>query len=173
MTSPLPPTKVASASRALVLDGHVVDEEVLQVLDGLVLGLAELKLRSIGGHDVPLRAPRGERVGRDHLDALAQEVVPGLDVLRFPGRTAKTTTESVTIPLYCPLLQSVATMSASISRVMSGLEREGDDVRRQAGFDGAALLARRGVGLLEIDALACRGVLEGRDDLLVRLPRVE
>ena len=51
------------------------------------------------------------------------------------------------------------------------LEREGDDVGRQAGLDRAALLAGGGVGLVEVEALAGVGLLEGRDDLLVGLAR--
>jgi hypothetical protein len=38
----------------------------------------------------------------------------------FPGRTAKTTTESVTMPLYSFWFQSSSTRPASINRVMSG-----------------------------------------------------
>ena len=67
----------------------------------------------------------------------------------LPLRTTKTTTESVTMPLYSSWFQSSATSPASTRRVMSRLEREGDDVGRQAGLDRPALLARGAVGLLE------------------------
>ena len=38
----------------------------------------------------------------------------------LPGRTAKTTTESVTMPLYSFWFQSSSTSPASMRRVMSG-----------------------------------------------------
>ena len=52
-----------------------------------------------------------------------------------------------------------------------GLERECDEVGREAGLDGAALVAGGRVRLLEVDALAGGRLLEGGDDLLVRLAR--
>ena len=74
----------------------------------------------------------------------------------LPLRTAKTTTEFVTMPLYSFWFQSASTRPASTRRGDVGLEREGDDVGGQAGLDGAALLAGGGVGLVEVDALARR-----------------
>ena len=62
-------------ARALVLHRHVV-EEVLEVGLGLVLGLALLQLRAVGGHDVPLGAAGGERVRLDDLDAGLGQVGP-------------------------------------------------------------------------------------------------
>ena len=53
------------------------------------------------------------------------------------------------------------------------VERERDDVGGQAGLDGAALVARGAVGLLELDALALGRLLERGDDRLVGLLGVE
>ena len=86
----------------------------------------------------------------------------------LPLRTAKTTTESVTMPL-CVVVVPVGVDEALVDqRGHVGLEGEGDDVGGQAGLDGAALVAGGAVGLLEVDARAVRGGLEGRDDVLVR-----
>ena len=51
------------------------------------------------------------------------------------------------------------------------LERELDHVGRQAALDRARLLARGGVGLVEVHPLALGGLVEGRDQLLVGLLR--
>src|SRR5215211_4002539 len=67
-------------ARALVEYGHVV-EQLRQVVLGLVLRLALLKLRPVRGHDVPLGATGGVGIRRDHLDARLDQVVPALDVL--------------------------------------------------------------------------------------------
>ena len=48
----------------------------------LLVGLALLPPRAVGGHDVPPRAARGERVRRDDLDARPEQVVPAEDLLR-------------------------------------------------------------------------------------------
>ena len=74
----------------------------------------------------------------------------------LPGRTAKTTTESVTMPLYSFWFQSASTSPASTRRVTSGSSEKRDDVGGEARLDGTALLARRGVGLLEVDTLRRR-----------------
>src|SRR5215208_2920356 len=65
---------------ALVEHRHVV-EQLGEVVLGLVLRLALLERGAVGGHDVPLRATRRERVGHEHLDVVLDQVVPGLDVL--------------------------------------------------------------------------------------------
>ena len=71
----------------------------------------------------------------------------------LPLRTAKTTTEFVTMPLCASAFQSGATSPAFTRRVDVGLERERDDVGRQAGLDRAALVAGGAVGLGEAHAL--------------------
>src|SRR5688572_1740961 len=55
-------------ARTLVLHGHVLEQR-LDVVQRLLPGPALLQLGAVGGHDVPLGAARGERVGLDHLDA--------------------------------------------------------------------------------------------------------
>src|SRR6476646_5358426 len=57
-------------------------EEVLHVRGRLLVGLAEVALRAVGGEHVPLRRARAERVGGDDVDPLAGQVGPALDVLR-------------------------------------------------------------------------------------------
>ena len=71
----------------------------------------------------------------------------------LPGRTAKTTTELVTMPSYSFWFQSASTRPASTRAVTSGSSEKCDDVGGQPRLDGAALLARGGVGLLELEAL--------------------
>ncbi len=89
----------------------------------------------------------------------------------FPLRTTKETTESVRMPLY----SFCAPVRVDEARVDEpgdvAVECEVDDVGRQAGLDGPALLAGGAVGLLELDALALRGLLEGGNDRLVGLLR--
>src|SRR5207244_304209 len=50
-----------------------------------------------------------------------------------------------------------------------GLERERDDVGVEPGGDGSALLTGGAVGLGERNAVPGRGLLEGRDQLSVRI----
>src|SRR5215208_1793726 len=75
--------RVQCLPRALVLDADVV-EELRQLRPRALRRPCLLQIRAVGGHHVPARAAGGERVGRDHVDALLQEVVPRLDVLRVP-----------------------------------------------------------------------------------------
>src|SRR5688572_12649607 len=154
---------------ALVLHGHVLEEELAKVIDGFLVGLALLELRAVGGHDVPLGAARRERVGRDDLDPVLEEVVPGLDVLRVAGANCEDdhgVREDPVVIVLAPVGVDEARLD---QRGDVGLKREMDDVGREAFLDSAPLLAGRGVGLLEVPALAFGGVLERRDDLLVGL----
>ena len=75
--------------------------------------------------------------------------------LGLPLRTMNTTTELVTMP-WSVLSQPAATSPALTRRVDVGLEREVDDVGRQAVGDRAALVAGGAVGLVEAHALAGR-----------------
>ena len=88
----------------------------------------------------------------------------------LPLRVASTTTEFVTKPSYSSLFQSFATFFASTSLSTSGAS-DSATTSAQARLDGARLVAGGAVGLLEADALAVVGLLEGRDDLLVGLLR--
>src|SRR5215212_1717243 len=67
-------------ARGLVLDRRVL-EDLLEEVQRLLRGLALLDLGAVGGHEVPLRAAGRERVRRDDLDAVLDDVVPALDVL--------------------------------------------------------------------------------------------
>src|SRR5688572_713598 len=155
--------------RALVLDGDVLDEELAQVIDRLLVGLALLELRSVGGHDVPLGAAGGERVRRDHLDAVLQKVVPGLDVLGV-SLADDEDDHGVGHHAVVFVLVPVRVDQARLDQPRDvGLERERDDVGVEPRLDGPALLAGRRVGLVEVDAGAGVRVLESRDDFLVGL----
>ena len=89
----------------------------------------------------------------------------------FPGLTAKTTTEFGDHARVLVLVP-VRVDEAGVDEAGNvGLEREGDDVGRQALLDGAPLLAGGCVGLLEVEALTFWRLLEGRDNLLVGLAR--
>src|SRR3954462_2790296 len=74
--------RLQRVARRLVLYRHVLGEQLLEVRERLGGRLAELQLRAVGGHDVPARATRRERVRRQDLDAGLEQVRPGLDVLR-------------------------------------------------------------------------------------------
>ena len=67
----------------------------------------------------------------------------------LPLRTAKTTTEFVTMPFHSSSAQGSASWPDSTSAIDVGRERERDDVGLQALLDGAALLARAAVRLVE------------------------
>ena len=62
-------------------------------------------------------------------------------------------------------------MRARIALAGTGPTIEVPSSEWEPGLNGAALLPRGGEGLLDLDALASRGLLEGRDDLTVCLPR--
>ena len=81
-TSPLPPAKVCSASRADLSCTARVRQHLVQEVERLLGRLALRGLRAVGGHQVPLGAAGRERVRRDHLDAVLDDVVPRLDALR-------------------------------------------------------------------------------------------
>ena len=74
----------------------------------------------------------------------------------LPGRTASATTERVTIPFVGVAFQSAGDELLLDELRDVGLERERRDVRRQAGDDGARLVAGVAVGLRERHARALR-----------------
>src|SRR5215212_1220998 len=127
--------------RALVEHGHVV-EQLGQVVLGLILALARLELRAVGGHDVPLGAARGERVGLDHLNVVRDQVVPRLDVLGVAlandEHDDRVGHEALVLVLIPALVDQPGIDQARHVR----RERELDHVRSQAALDGARLLAR-------------------------------
>ena len=87
-------------------------------------------------------------------------LVRSVQVLMFfglPLRVPMTTTESVTMPLYWFAVPGRADDVRLDQAGHVGLERELDDVGRQAGLDGAALVARGAVRLGERDVLAGSG----------------
>ena len=71
----------------------------------------------------------------------------------LPLRTASPTTESVTMPLNSCRPSPPSTRPGVDEPRDVGLERERDHVGGQAGLDGAALLARGAVRLLEVTPL--------------------
>ena len=107
------------------------------------------------------RRAGGERVRRDDLDAVLGQVGPGLDALRVALADHEDDDRVADEALAAgSAFQSVSTRPASTEAGDVGLEREGRRVGGEAGGDGAALLAGRGVGLLELHAVAVRGRLE-------------
>ena len=157
-------------TRALVLHGHVV-EEVLEVGLGLVLGLALLELGAVGGHDVPLGAAGGERVRLDDLDARLGQVGPAGDALGIALADDEDDDRLGHEPVVLVLVPVGGDEAGVHEPRHVGLERELDDVGRQAGLHAAALLAGRAVGLVEGDVRPGVRLLEGRDQLRVRLAR--
>src|SRR3954468_163928 len=65
----------------LVLDLDVLGDQLAQIGEPGLRVLAAVALGAVGGHDVPLRRARRERVGRQDLDARLEQVVPRVDVL--------------------------------------------------------------------------------------------
>src|ERR671910_951917 len=153
---------------ALVQHRHVL-EQLGQVLLGLGGRLALLELSAVRGHDAPLRAAGGERVRLEHLDVAGHEVVPVLDVLRV-ALTDHEHTDGLGDHALVLVLVPVRIDEVGLHEPGHvGLERELDDIRRQAALDGTRLLARRGIGLGEAHSLALFRLVEGRNQLLVRL----
>ena len=69
----------------------MVDDQLSDVVEpGLLVSAAAGGL-AVGGEQVPLRGARGERVRREDLDPVSQQVVPGLDPLgiALPDDTIK------------------------------------------------------------------------------------
>ena len=110
-------------------------------------------------------------IRRDHFDAFLQQVVPGLDVLRVPGPDGEDhdrVREDPVVVVLVPVRSDHARLDEGVHvRLEGGVE----EVGRQPFLDCVPLLARGGVGLLELDACAGVGVLEHRDELLVGLTR--
>ena len=147
--------RLERVARRRVLDRRVL-EDLLEEVERLFLGLALLELRAVGGHQVPLRAARRERVRRDDLDVAGDDVVPGLDVLRVAladrEHHDRVGDEAVVLVLVPVGRDEVLVDKPRDVR----LERERRDVRVEAGDDRVSLVARRAVGLLERHALAIR-----------------
>ena len=117
----MPAANVVSDSRALLSWTVDVREEVVEIFARLLLGLALLELRAVGGHHVPARAAGGERVRRDDLDAVLRQIVPALDPLRVPVANHEDDDGVGDHALVLAARSSRApTMSASTRRVMSG-----------------------------------------------------
>ncbi len=145
---------------ALVLHRRV-RQQLAQVLDRLVLGLAELELSAVRGHEVPLGAAGRERIRRHDLDLAGDEVVPGLNVLRVALANDE---DDNRVRDHAVVLRGRGPVGRDEPGIDEAghvrLQGEGDVVGWQAGLDGAALLARGGVRLLELDAAPGVGVLE-------------
>src|SRR4051794_12853685 len=155
-------------TRRLVLHGDVL-EQLLQIGERLFRGLALGDLAAVRRHHVPARAARGERVRRDDLNARLDQVVPALDVLRI-ALADDEGDHGVCDHALGRRGVPVLVDDAGVHEPRDvGLERELDDVGALAGLDRAALIAGRPVGLGEVDALAVGGLLELRDDRVVRL----
>src|SRR6266516_2499990 len=151
---------------AVRLDGHVV-EELLQVLDRLVVALALAAERAVGGHYVPAGAARGERVRRDHLHVRLDQVAPALYVLRVPVADDEDDDRVADDPLVRIRLPVLRNEALAHEQVDVGIEREVHDVGGQTGRDGASLITRGAVRLVEADAVPRGRALERRDDLAV------
>jgi hypothetical protein len=154
---------VCSASRADLSWTDDVLEQLAEVVRPARRRLAA-RLRAVGGQHVPARAARGERVGREDLDARLEQVVP---VLMFFGLPLRTTNDDDRVGDDA-LVSGSSAQSRRRGRLRRardvGLEREGDDVGLQAGLDGAALVAGGAVGLLKVTPLPAGRLLEGRDE---------
>ena len=115
--------------------------------------------------------PEVNGFGCDHLDAVLQQVVPGLDVLRV-ALARREHDDGVGDEAVVLVLVPVRGDLLGLDELVDvRRQRQRDDVGVQAGLDGAGLVAGGAVGLLEADVLAVGGLLEGGDDLLVRLLR--
>src|SRR4029079_4299508 len=131
----------------------------------LLVGLPEPALGTVGGKDVPLRRAGAERIGREHLDARADQGVPALDVLGVAVPDSKDD-EGVgryaVVGLVVPLGIDEAVVDEEVDVVP---RREEDDFRLQAARYCAGLVGRGAVGLAEGGVLAVRRLLPGLDDL--------
>src|SRR5215203_3099173 len=160
--------RVERVARALVEDGNVIEQRRDELLR-LFRRLAALELRAVGGHHVPARSAGREGVGRDDLDTGLDQVVPGLDVLRIALADHERHDGVADHALMLVLVPALLDEARVDELRHVGLQRELDDVGRQAALHGTGLVAGTAVGLLERDALTRRRLVERRDDLLVRL----
>src|SRR5215217_1626620 len=153
----------------LVLHRHVA-EQLLQVGHRLLGRLALLKLGAVGGHDVPAGPAGGERVGGDDLDPRLDQVIPGPNVLGVAltgDQDHHRVGDHALVAVGVPVLGDQAGVD-QLGHVR--LQRQGNHIGRQPVLDRSGLVARAAVGLADPDALAGVGLLEGRDQGLVRLP---
>src|SRR5918997_787958 len=152
----------------LVLHGGVA-QDALEEVERLFGRLALLDLGPVGGHEVPLGPAGGERVGRDDLDAVLGEVVPGLDVLGVAVADGEHH-DGVGDEALRVVVGPVGVDDPRLDELVDvGREGQRDDVGRQPGLDRAGLVAGSAVGLRELHALALGSLVEGRDQLAVRL----
>src|SRR6478736_2556354 len=151
----------------LVLDLDVLGDQLVEVVQAGLRVLAAVALGAVGGHQVPLRRARRERVGREHAEPGLEQVGPRVDVLRVAladDQRDDRLRDQALVGVVGPVLghEAVADQAVHVGR-----QREGHDVGRQAVLDGAALVAGGAIGLGERDALAGVGLLEAGDDLVV------
>ena len=131
---------VQSIAGAGVPDDHARGQ-LLEELDGLVLGLAGIDLGLVGGEDVPLGAARRDRVGGDDRDVFADQVVPRLDVLGIAGPDIEhddAVVDDAAVLVIGPILCHDARLDQSLD-----VRRQGEcqHVSGQSGLDGTALVA--------------------------------
>src|SRR5215217_4226720 len=153
----------------LVLHRHVA-EQLLQVGHGLLGRLALLKLGAVGRHHVPAGPAGGERIGGDDLNPWLDQVIPGPNVLGIAltgDQDHHRVGDHALVAVGVPVLGDQAGVD-QLGHVR--LQRQGHHVARQPVLDRSGLVARAAVGLADPDALAGVGLLEGRDQGLVRLP---
>src|SRR4051794_27708393 len=158
---------VERLAAGLVLDDDVLGDELAQVGEAGLRVLAAAALGAVGGEDVPLRRAGRERVGREHLDARLEQVVPRPDVLRVALADDEADDGLRDEPLRGRARPVLVDEAGLHEPVHVGRERERHDVGREARLDGAALVAGGAEGLLERDAGALLRLAERRDDLVV------
>src|SRR5215218_10018918 len=157
-------------TRGLVLHRRVL-QQLLEIVQRLLVGLALRDLRAVGGHQVPARATRCERVRRDDLDVLLGQVVPRLDVLRVSlahGEHDHGVCDHAVGVVVRPVLGDDPGLDQLVD---VGREAQRDEVGREPRLDRARLVARASVGLRELHVLARGRLVEGRDQLSVGLLR--
>src|SRR6188472_528529 len=148
-----------------VLGHDVVLVEPAQVVDRLLVGLAEAALRDVAGEDVPLGDAAGERVDGDGPDAGLQEVVPALDLLRVAVPEAEDD-DRVPDDAVVALLVPVPVDETLVDEVVDVVTRVEDDaVGRQAVGHGLTLRRRGAVGRANVDTVPLWGLAELLDQL--------
>src|SRR5204863_2381853 len=158
---------VQRVAAALVLDLHVLGDQLVEVGEPRLRVLAGVALGAVGRQQVPLRGPGGEGVRREDLDTWLEQVIPRVDVLRVAlahdqrhdgPRHQPVRRRGGPVRRHQPVLDQPRDV---------GLQRERHDVRGQPRLDRPALVARRPVGLRERHALALRRLAERGDQLVV------
>src|SRR6185312_1507192 len=148
-----------------VLGHDVALVEPPQVVDRLLVGLAEATLRDVAGEDVPLGDAAGERVDGDRPDAGLEEVVPALDLLRVAVSEAEDD-DRVPDDAVVALLVPVPVDETLVDEVVDVVTRVEDDaVGRQAVGHGLTLRRRGAVGRANVDTVPLWGLAELLDQL--------